>query len=144
MSRLCTVKGCGKKYHANGLCSSHNNKRRRKEDPDVDKRYEKTPKGFLMRMYRNMTSRIKGIQKIKFHLYKGKSILPKEEFYAWAESHPKFLELYNTYVFSGYQMKLAPSVDRINPDLGYELSNMEWVTHSENGRRSSITRKRLK
>lgn len=144
MSRLCKIKGCGKKYHANGLCQSHDNKRRRKLDPDVDKRYEKTPKGFLVRLYRNMKSRIEGIQKAKFHLYEGKSLLDKEKFYEWAESHPKFMELYNYYVASSYNRKLAPSVDRINPDKGYRLDNMEWVTMSENSRRSSITRKRLK
>ncbi len=137
-------KKCKKTVHAKGLCSAHYSSYRRKLDPDLHKRYEKTPNGFLMRLYRNMYSRVTGIHKIKRHLYEGKYILPKEKFYRWAENHPRFLELFAIYVANNYDMKLAPSVDRINPDKGYHITNMEWVTHSENSRRSSVTRKRLK
>lgn len=141
--KRCLIPRCGKKVHAHGLCGPHAHKRRRKLNPDVDKEYEKTPKGFLMRLYRNMKSRITGIQKQKAHLYEGKALLDKEEFYNWAEFHPSFIKLFNNYVASGYDRKAAPSVDRINPDLGYLIKNMEWVTMSENSRRSSVTRKRL-
>ncbi len=34
------------------------------------RRYEKTKKGFLVRLYRNMQSRTNGIQKKKYHLQK--------------------------------------------------------------------------
>ena len=108
------------------------------------KKYEKTPKGFIMRMYRNMKSRITGIQKDKFHLYCGKEILTKEEFYAWALEHEQFKSLYKNYVNSNYDRKLAPSVDRIDSSLGYVINNMEWVTHSENSRRGSLSKARNK
>ncbi len=145
MSKIvCSVKDCKKPVHSHGLCGPHAHKRYRKLNPNVDKIYEKTPKGFLMRLYRNMQSRVEGIQKLKFHLYKGKYLLPRQEFYLWAENHPSFLKLFNYYISSGYDRKKAPSVDRINPDLGYELDNMEWVTMSENSRRSSVTKRRLK
>lgn len=135
---------CHKKVHAKGLCSPHYSKRRRELNPNRDWEYEKTFSGYLMRIFRNMLSRIEGVQKMKYHLYKGKSLLPKKDFYAWAKNHPIYKGLYASYVAHNYDQKLAPSVDRINPDRGYELDNMEWVTHSENSRRSSITRKRLK
>lgn len=106
------------------------------------KRYEKTPNGFLMRMYRNMTSRVKGIQKKKAHLYKGKEILPKDKFYKWAKSHKDFWKLFHSWVNSNYDRKLTPTVDRIDPLEGYFLDNMEWVTHSENSRRGSLSYKR--
>ena len=105
--------------------------------------YEKTIKGFLMRKYRNMESRIKGIQKKKFHLYDGKYLLSREEFYKWALISDEFNKLFKEWELSNYNQKLTPSVDRVNPKIGYELSNMEWVTNSENSRRSSITRKKL-
>ena len=101
------------------------------------KSYEKTRKGFLMRVYRNMKSRIQGIQKKKRHLYEGKFLLSKKKFYLWAEYHPTFLFFFEQYKKSNFQRKLAPSVDRINSNKGYLLSNMEWVTHSENSRRGS-------
>ncbi len=104
------------------------------------KRYEKTLSGFLMRLYRNMQSRITGIQSKKHHLYSGKSLLPRESFYSWAKEHPVFLSLWAVYEQAGYEQKLAPSVDRRDSSLGYELENMEWVTHSENSRRGSISR----
>lgn len=105
------------------------------------RRYEKTPKGFLMRMYRNMQSRVRGIQKLKAHLYKGKKLLSRNDFYKWALSHKDFWLLFQTWQSSEYNRKLTPTVDRINPKLGYILENMEWVTHSENSRRSSKTRR---
>ena len=103
-------------------------------------KYEKTRKGFLMRLYRNMKSRTSGVQKMKYHLYEGKSLLPKEDFYAWAIDHREFNRLFDDYEASGYERRLAPSVDRIDSSRGYSLDNMEWVTMSENSRRGSINR----
>ena len=55
---------------------------RRKNNGNAStKKYEKTKNGFLMRCYRNMKSRITGVQKQKAHLYVGKSLLEKELFY---------------------------------------------------------------
>lgn len=106
------------------------------------KSYEKTPRGYIMRKYRNMKSRITGVQKQKYHLYKGLTLLSKEDFYEWAIDHKDFISLFSDYEASGYERKLAPSVDRIDSDKGYEISNMEWVTHSENSRRGSNSEKR--
>lgn len=101
------------------------------------KKYEKTPNGFLVRLYRNMKSRISGVQVAKFYLYEGKELLPKEDFYVWAKNSDKFYELFKEYENSNYDRKLAPSVDRVNSKLGYKIENMEWVTHSENSRRAN-------
>lgn len=144
MIKRCKVRSCNKKVHAHSLCNAHNKKRFYKLNPLKNRIYEKTPKGFIMRLYRNMKSRVLGIQKNNSHLYKGLFLLPKDQFYSWALNHPTFMELYNRYLSNGYSRKLAPSVDRINPDIGYKLKNMEWVTLSENSRRASITKRRLK
>jgi hypothetical protein len=101
------------------------------------KKYEKTPNGFLVRLYRNMKSRISGVQVAKFYLYEGKELLTKEDFYVWAKNSSKFYELFKEYENSNYDRKLAPSVDRVNSKLGYKIENMEWVTHSENSRRAN-------
>jgi hypothetical protein len=114
-------------------------RRHRTRNWDV-KKYEKTKNGFLMRMYRNMKSRVTGVQKDKFHLYACCSILPKEEFYSWAKDSELFHKLFKEYEDSGYERKLAPSVDRVDSFYGYELWNMEWVTHSENSRRGSLNK----
>ena len=108
--------------------------RRKKTNNICTKRYEKTPKGFLVRLYRNMQSRVTGVQKVKHHLYRGKSLLNRDEFYAWAKSSLEFKKLFADWELSNYTRTLTPSVDRINSDLGYSLENMRWVTFSENCR----------
>lgn len=111
----------------------------------VTRRYEKTKRGFLMRLYRNMQSRITGVQRQKFHLYSGKPLaVSREQFYEWAFTHPSFHELFAAWEASGYARQYTPSVDRIDSARGYELDNMEWVTHSENSRRGSVTAHRLR
>jgi len=86
--KICIILGCGKYAHAKGHCASHyakipeirarnylNRKNNdRKNGNAITHKYEKTKNGFLMRVYRNMRSRIAGVQKEKFHLYAGKNI----------------------------------------------------------------------
>lgn len=101
---------------------------RRKFNNNADvKKYEKTKPGFLMRCYRNMKSRITGVQSKKAHLYAGKDILSKEEFYSWSESSQTFHDLFTSWENSGYERRLTPSVDRIDSRHGYLIENMEWV-----------------
>ncbi len=121
----------------------HRNWRKRNNNADIHK-YEKTVKGFLMRKYRNMESRVTGVQKLKAHLYIGLSLLPREDFYKWSIPHETFNKLWVSWVNSGYNRKLCPSIDRIDSSKGYNLENMEWVTHSENSRRGAISRNKLK
>lgn len=94
--------------------------------------YERTPTGFLMRTYHNMRQRVTGAQKKSAHLYAGKDILSKEDFYTWAKGNADFWRLHRLWVASGYNYKLTPSVNRIDPDLGYVLGNIEFLTHSLN------------
>jgi hypothetical protein len=103
-------------------------------------KYERTKPGKLMRIYRNMKSRIEGVQSAKWHLYRGKSLLPKSEFYEWALGSEIFHRLFKIWVDSGYERKFAPSVDRLDSSQGCETWNMEWVTHSENSRRGAEAR----
>lgn len=105
-------------------------------------KYERTKRGKLMRIYRNMLSRVTGVQAAKYHLYQGKALLEKHDFYEWAIDQTDFHRLYDAWVGSGYDRKLAPSVDRIDSSQGYETWNMEWVTHSENSRRGAVGKRK--
>lgn len=104
------------------------------------KKYEKTHKGFLMRLYRNMKSRITGVQHLKFHLYEGKELFDKDTFYQWALQQPEFYKLFDAYVASKYNRKLAPSIDRVDSSKGYTFDNVEWVTMQENSIRGLKSR----
>lgn len=106
------------------------------------KKYEKTRKGFLMRTYRNMQSRVTGVQWKKAHLYNGLALLPRQTFYDWALSDRMFDELFIKWEQSNYDRKLTPSINRINSHKGYLEGNIEWLTHSENSRLGAISEKR--
>jgi len=103
----------------------------------ITKKYEKTLKGKLVRTYRNMLSRVKGILKNKSHLYEGLEIISKEEFYKWSINDPEYNKLFINWVASGYSIKYSPSIDRKDPKKGYILNNMRWLTHSENSGNTS-------
>ena len=114
---------------------------KRKENKNLHtKKYEKTKRGFLMRLYRNMRSRVAGIQKNKAHLYNGLSLIDKDTFYCWANSQPNFHLLFSEWEESGYARKLAPSVDRKDSSLGYTQNNIEFVTQTENSRRGAYSK----
>lgn len=106
--------------------------RRARQKNSVTKRYEKTKNGFLMRAYRNMKSRVTGVQWRKRHLYSGKDLLTKDEFYEWSRNNPDFHSLFEKWEQSGYERKITPSVDRIDSDLGYFIENMRWVEFTVN------------
>ncbi len=101
------------------------------------RKYEKTKKGFLMRCYRNMQSRINGVQKLKSHLYQSKELLPREDFYSWSLQNKDFNNLFTKWERESYNQKLTPSVNRVDSSKGYTLDNIEWITHSENSRRTT-------
>jgi hypothetical protein len=113
-------------------------KLREKNNNTYTKKYEKTKNGFIMRMYRNMKSRITGVQKAKYYLYENKPLIIKEDFYAWAKNNKQFDILFEAYKKSNYQMKLAPSIDRIDSLKGYSIDNMQFLTHSENSRKAAM------
>jgi hypothetical protein len=101
------------------------------------KKYEKSIPGFIMRAYRNMKSRVFGIQIKKYHLYADKHLIDKSSFYEWSFANADFHRLYNQWEKNNYSRKLTPSVDRIDSRKGYTLDNMQWITHSENSRKTS-------
>ena len=101
-------------------------------------------RGFLMRAYRNMQSRVTGVQYRKRHLYEGKELLERAAFYEWSSLSKDFHRLFDEWTASGHQRRLCPSVDRIDSRIGYVLENMRWVQFTENckniqRRRTTVT-----
>lgn len=96
------------------------------------KKYEKTKKGFLVRVYRNMLSRVTGVTKNKNHLYLGKYILEKEVFYKFSLNDESFNILFELWGQNGHERRNTPSIDRIDSSRGYSIDNIQWITFSEN------------
>ena len=63
------------------------------------------------------------------------------EFENWLVTQPHFNSLYSAWVDSGYQKDLAPSADRLDPNMPYCLSILELVTWRENLSRGANSRK---
>jgi hypothetical protein len=105
---------------------------RQKTGNKCTKKYEKSPRGFLMRTYRNMQSRVQGVQWRKAHLYEGLPILSRDAFYEWAWDDHNFWRLYKQWVQAGYERRLTPSINRIDTYKGYNIGNIEWLTFSAN------------
>ena len=53
----------------------------------------------------------------------------------WLESNDNFEELYKSWVDSGYEKDLTPSIDRLDNSKTYTEDNIELVTWSENNNR---------
>lgn len=100
-----------------------------------------------MRAYRNMLSRVVGIQKKEAHYYEGLSILPQNVFRVWAVQDSAFQQLWAIWQKTiPLDRRLTPSIDRKDVLKGYILDNMQWVTHAVNSgrltRRDNVTRVR--
>jgi len=107
------------------------------------KKYENTwvnKEAFLRRAYSSMKQRctnpkanIKGLY-VRGHY--GKELLDRDEFIKWSLNESDFPRIYDEWITSGRDRCLSPSIDRIFPDKGYVLINMQWITLSENSRRN--------
>jgi hypothetical protein len=91
----------------------------RQEHPELaiqrDKAYRRSRMGYLKEMFRNISKRInrKGETK-KDKSYRGKKLLfTRDEFMSFVLTS-NFDDLHNQWIESGYQHKLAPSIDRVD------------------------------
>ena len=105
---------------------------------EYNKKYLKTKKGFIQRLYTKMKSRVKGTHGHNEKYYKGKGILDKQKFYTWLETNPTFHVLFREWTLSEFDRLKVPTIDRLNSNLGYLEGNIEVVTFSENMRRSNM------
>lgn len=127
---------------AKRLEKNRRQRERRRKTGNVDTlRYEKTPSGFIMRVYNNLVGRCLG--RVKPHLYAGLPYLDRATFYAWARDSKEFWRLYRRWVMAGYDQRLTPSLNRINPTQGYMLDNIEWLTHSANSSLGALNRTKV-
>ena len=87
---------------------------------------------FLCKTYAGMSSRVRGKATKRPDLYLGLPILPKDVFITWSKNNSDFLMLYKRWYTSGFDRRLSPTVNRKNSNKGYTLTNIEWMTNSQN------------
>lgn len=66
-----------------------------------------------------------------------KCTFSKPEFLAFALKSNQFHEKFRDWRSGGYQYRLSPSVDRVDSDGDYTLSNIQFLSISENSRKGS-------
>jgi len=89
----------------------------------------RTFKGYFSDVYHRIKWRCGGGDK----RYEGMAYMkPYEWKFFLEETTAPRRTLYESWVASGYSMRMAPSIDRINSELGYVFDNCRWLTHSEN------------
>ena len=111
------------------LASREALKRWRVKNPKKSSIYRKTFKGYFCEVYGRITKRCAGGDP----RYEGMGYMKPYEwkFFLEETTHPRKV-LWESWVASGYKLRLAPSIDRINSDLGYVFDNCRWLTHSQN------------
>jgi len=86
------------------------------------------------RRYAEMKARVEG-RSTNHSCSQGKELLSREDFSIWCKTNPHFIMfvvIYLDWVRSDFNLMLAPSIDRVDPDLGYTSDNMQWLTFIEN------------
>lgn len=93
------------------------------------RKLKKTLEGYASLQYSRMQARVRGQGKSDYdrEKYMGLEILSKEEFTNFVLSSKVYRGLWEQYVASGFERRLAPTIDRLDPDEGYTLDNMQIV-----------------
>jgi len=98
-----------------------------------NKEYWRTPLGRLSQIY---TAQVQ-VSKARKHPQPAYS---KNELEDWAYLNG-YSQLHAAWVLSNYQKDLCPSVDRLDPTIGYSLTNIRIVTWKDNNDKAYSDRK---
>jgi len=113
-------------------CRSSRRKNTGRNDKEYCRKYRANlkfnPKSYLRKRYDSIVGRVK-----RFKTYKGRAVsFTKQEFVNFGLDDPSFNKLYNEWKESGFSYSLTPSVDRIDNDKGYDLTNIQFITLVDN------------
>lgn len=126
----CSVKKCKRAGKLKrGMCFYH-----------YGKWYRKTLRGVVGRSFECLKRRSRGKGKKRaVKIYKGLKICAIDEFVEWSMSNRALKKLYRAWVLSGYELRRRPTVNRIDPQKGYTIDNIEWMDYSQNSALAGVT-----
>lgn len=64
-----------------------------------------------------------------------------DELTAWVLTQPQFPAMYAAWQASNYSKDLAPSIDRIDASIPYQLENLQLLTWEENRAKGALSKK---
>lgn len=101
-------------------------------------RYRKNKSRFLDHVYQGIVRRCNGIP--RRYSSTGTTPISVPEWRQFcAATEAEFNKLYDGWKKSGFQRKMAPSIDRIDNGRGYTVDNMQWLSQSENSRKGTMS-----
>lgn len=114
------------KHHDRYLASL---KKWRENNPKKSLIYRKTFKGYFSEVYSRMRRRINGGDE----RYLGLSLMDSADWTEFLEDTTEDRKvLWEEWVASGYKLRMAPSIDRIDSKEGYIRTNCRWIPQWEN------------
>lgn len=87
---------------------------------------------YLKRKYTQMRQRVSNIKKNHSTYYFGLKICSRKDFFNKFINDKNYNLLFDNWVKSEWEYNLIPSIDRINPEEGYTLDNIQFITMIEN------------
>lgn len=100
-------------------------------------RYRENKNRLLDHVYRGIVNRCNGVQ--RKYSSTGTTPISMAEWKSFCTStSTEFDKLYDAWKKSGFQRKMAPSIDRIDNNRGYTIDNMQWLSQSDNSRKRAM------
>ena len=100
-------------------------------------RYRKNKDRLLAHIYRGIVNRCNGVQ--RKYSSTGTTPISIAEWKSFCTStRTEFDKLYDAWEKSGFQRRMAPSIDRIDNNRGYTIDNMQWLSQSDNSRKGTM------
>lgn len=97
------------------------------------KELKRTRNGCISELYTRMQSRIRSDPR-----YSDRSCsFSRAEFVDWIANRPDFECTYQAWKQSGYSLKYAPSIDRIDNEGNYDLHNIQILSFGDNSRKDA-------
>lgn len=104
-------------------------KRWRTKNPKKSSIYRKTFHGYYCEVYGRIRKRVAGGDE----RYVGLQIMSPSDWDIFLDTTLLDRQiLWRAWVKSGYKLRMAPSIDRINSQWGYTLGNCRWLPQWEN------------
>lgn len=96
------------------------------------KRHQTEPEYFLRRVYSNIITRCTNPTHSTAKYYFGLKYCNEQQFFTKFLKDKSFLKLYKQWQKSNFKFEKTPSVDRINKNKGYLISNLQFLSLDKN------------